>query len=40
LKKSDFVREALINMKQKQFEQAVRRARSFANEKAFKLVDK
>ena len=40
LKKSEFVRETLIGMKQKQFEQAVRRERSFANEKAFKLVDK
>lgn len=40
LKKSEFVRETLIGMKQKQFEQTVRRERSFANEKAFKLVDK
>lgn len=40
LKKNDFVREALISVKQKQFETTVRKERSFANEKAFKLVDK
>ena len=40
LKKNDFIRETLIGVKQKQFEQAVRRERSFANDKAFKLVDK
>jgi hypothetical protein len=40
LKKSELLRETLINMKQKQFQQAVRRQRSFANEKAFKPVDK
>lgn len=40
LKKNDFLRETLINFKQKQLEQTVRRKRSFANEKVFKLVDK
>lgn len=40
LKKNEFVRETLISIKQKQFEQNVRKERSFANEKAFKLVDK
>ena len=40
LKKNDFIRETLIGVKQKQFEQTVRRARSFANERAYKLVDK
>jgi hypothetical protein len=40
LKKNEFLRETLINIKQKQHEQAVRRKRSFANEKVFKLVDK
>jgi len=40
LKKNEFLRETLINIKQKKYEQAVRRKRSFANEKAFKLVDK
>lgn len=40
LKKNEFVRETLIGIKQKQFEQNVRRSRSFSNEKAFKLVDK
>lgn len=40
LKKNAFVRETLIGIKQKQFERDVRRSRSFANEKAFKLVDK
>lgn len=40
LKKNDFIRETLIGVKQKQFEQSVRRERSFANERAYKLVDK
>lgn len=40
LKKNEFVREILIGIKQKQFDQNVRKARSFANEKAFKSVDK
>jgi len=40
LKKNEFLRETLINIKQKQYEQTVRRKRSFANEKAFKPVDK
>jgi len=40
LKKNEFLRETLINIKQKQYEQTVRRNRSFANEKAFKPVDK
>jgi len=40
LKKNEFIRETLISVKQKQFEQTVRRARSFANKKAYKLVDK
>lgn len=40
LKKNALVRETLIGIKQKQVEQNVRRSRSFANEKAFKLVDK
>ena len=40
LKKNDFLRETLINIKQKQYEQTVRRKRSFANEKAFKPVDR
>ena len=40
LKKNAFIRETLISVKQKQFEQTVWRARSFANEKAYKLVDK
>ena len=40
LKKNEFVRETLIGIKQKQFEQEVRRRSSFANEKAYKLVDK
>ena len=40
LKKNEFVREKLINIKQKQFEQNVKKERSFANSRAFKLVDK
>ena len=40
LKKNEFLRETLINIKQKQYEQTVRRKRSFANEKAFKPVDR
>ena len=40
LKKNEFLRGTLINLKQKQYEQAVRRRRSFANETAFKPVDK
>lgn len=40
LKKSTFVRETLSNVIQKQDEKAIRRERSFANEKAFKLVGK
>lgn len=40
LKKNDFVRKTLIGFKQKQFENAVRRERSFANARAFKLVNK
>lgn len=40
LKKNEFVREKLINIKQKQFEQNIKKARSFANSRAFKLVDK
>jgi len=40
LKKTKFVRQTLVNIKQKQFENQVKRERSFANEKAFKLVDK
>ena len=40
LKKSELLREALISVKQKQFEQVVRHERSFANKKVFKLVDR
>lgn len=40
LKKNEFVRETLIGIKQKQKENLIRKERSFANEKAFKLVDK
>jgi hypothetical protein len=40
LKKNEFLRETLIGIKQKQKESRIRRERSFANEKAFKLVDK
>lgn len=40
LKKNDFVRETLINFKQKQNENSVRKERSFANERAFKKVEK
>lgn len=40
LKKNEFLRETLINIKQKQYEQTVRRKRSFANEKVFKPVNK
>jgi hypothetical protein len=40
LKKNEFLRETLIGIKQKQKESHIRRERSFANEKAFKLVDK
>lgn len=40
LKKNEFVRETLINLKQKHKENLIRKQRSFANEKAFKLVDK
>ncbi len=40
LKKNEFVRETLIGIKRKQFNETVRKERSFANEKVFKLVDK
>ena len=40
LKKNEFVRATLIGIKQKQFDASVRKERSFANEKVFKLVDK
>lgn len=40
LKKNEFVRQTLINFKQKQVENLARRERSFANKKIFKLVDK
>ncbi|MGI8787469.1 MAG: hypothetical protein ACR2HG_06900 [Pyrinomonadaceae bacterium] len=40
LKKNEFVRRTLTNVKQKQFENLVRKEKSFANEKVFKSVDK
>jgi hypothetical protein len=40
LKKNKFVRQTLINIKQKQMENLFRSERSFANKKLFKLVDK
>jgi SAM-dependent methyltransferase len=40
LKKNELLRETLIGIKQKQKEGLIRKQRSFANEKAFKLVDK
>ena len=40
LKQSEFVRQTLINIKQKQAENQLKKEKSFANERAFKLVDK
>lgn len=40
LKKNEFVRHALINLKQKQAENNSKKGKSFANERAFKAVDK
>lgn len=40
LKKNEFVRQTLINIKQKQFNRLVRKEKSFSNGKVFKLVDK
>ena len=40
LKKSELLRQILINIKQKQINSFVRKEKSFANTKAFKLVDK
>lgn len=40
LKKNDFVREAIISLKIKQAAQRKRRESSFANDRAFRLVDK
>lgn len=40
LKKNDFVRQTLINFKQKQTENQMLNEKSFANKRAYKLVDK
>lgn len=40
LKKNEFVRQTLINLKQKQTENQVLAEKSFANKRAYKLVDK
>ena len=40
LKKNEFLRETLIGIKQKREKSVIRKERSFANERAFKLVDK
>ncbi|MBA2605310.1 MAG: hypothetical protein H0U96_00380 [Acidobacteria bacterium] len=40
LKKNKAVRQILVNIKQKQIDSHLRREKSFANSKAFKLVDK
>jgi hypothetical protein len=40
LKKNEFVRHALINIKQKQAENHIKKEKSFVNERAFKLVEK
>ena len=40
LKKNEFVRHTLINIKQKQAENHIKKEKSFVNERAFKLVEK
>ena len=40
LKKNEFVRHTLINIKQKQADSHIRKEKSFVNERAFKLVEK
>lgn len=40
LKRSDFLYQTLTTIKQKQLDETIRREKSFANNKAYKLVDK
>ena len=40
LKKNEFVRHTLINIRQKQADNHIRKEKSFANQRAFKSVDK